>query len=174
MALTYTLIASNTVGSTPVTSVTLSSIPSTYTDLLVKFSTRTNDNVNSFAHIGMRFNGDTGTNYNYVILRGDGSGAISAAGTIAQVAGGLGNGNASTANTFGSGEFYIPNYAGSNVKSLSLESVNETNSATAYMQMTATRWSGTAAITSITFFDPVTGNPFIQYSSFYIYGIKNS
>jgi len=121
MALTYTLIASNTVGSTPVTSVTLSSIPSTYTDLLVKFSTRNNDNVNSFAHIGMRFNGDTGTNYNYVILRGDGSGAISAAGTIAQVAGGLGNGNASTANTFGSGEFYIPNYAGSNVKSLSLE-----------------------------------------------------
>ena len=55
MANTYTLIASNTVGSGGAASISFSSIPSTYTDLLVKISTR--DNTGSFNDMLLTFNG---------------------------------------------------------------------------------------------------------------------
>ena len=59
---TMTLIASNTVGSGGVASVTFSSIPATYTDLILKSSSR--DTTTSVsAQINIQFNGDTAANY---------------------------------------------------------------------------------------------------------------
>jgi hypothetical protein len=171
---TYELVASNTVGSTPVTSVTFSSIPSTYTDLIVKMSTRTNDNVNNFNHVGIRFNGDAGTNYSVGIIRADGSSAISSGGGATQISASVGNGNLATANAFGFGEVYIFNYTGSNQKIVSSECFSESNETTVYSFMGGSIWQNSSAITSMTLFDHVLGNPFTQYSTFYLYGIKNS
>jgi hypothetical protein len=69
---TYTLIASNTLSSTSAT-VTFSSIPATFTDLVlicspVAISTENNS-------LRIRFNGDTGNNYSVIILKGTGSSA---------------------------------------------------------------------------------------------------
>jgi hypothetical protein len=78
-----------------------------------------------------------------------------------------------TSNTFSNSEIYIPNYAGSNKKSFSADIVMENNATTAFSTLNASLWQGTAAISSLTFFDH-NGNNFVQYSSFYLYGIKNS
>jgi hypothetical protein len=167
MANTYTLIASNTVGSGGVASVTFSSIPATYTDLVVKISGR---NTSSGDWFNLNFNGST-ANFTGKQLFGTGGAAYSYSktdGTEAYV----NNNSSTTASTFSNSEIYIPNYAGSTNKSFSIDSVTENNGATAYAVLYAGLWSQTAAITSLTF--APNSNTLAQYSSFYLYGIKNS
>jgi len=85
----------------------------------------------------IRFNSDSGTNYKWIRLLGDGS-AVSS-----QNQGTYGAGyntslfaqqtvSTNTANTFSNSQIYIPNYAGSNYKSVSIDQVMENNSGTAY------------------------------------------
>lgn len=67
---TYTPIATQTLGSTT-SSVTFSSIPSTYTDLVLVLGSL---GMNSAGSAGkLTFNGDTATNYSNTILYGTGS-----------------------------------------------------------------------------------------------------
>ena len=83
------------------------------------------------------------------------------------------NANFQTANTFGSGDLYITNYASSNYKSISTNGVAENNGASDnYLTLANNLWSNTAAITSVTIAANI--DNFVQYSSFYLYGIKNS
>ena len=164
---TYTLIASSTVGATSVASVDFSSIPSTYTDLLVKVSAR--QSTGDVAYASLRFNGST-SSYTYRSIEGNGSSAGSYNGSTGPY--GITNTSGYTANSFNNIEFYIPNYASSNYKSYSSDSVTESNTTTVYMDLIAGLWSNTAAINQLTLY-PNTGN-FVQYSSFYLYGIKNS
>lgn len=72
MASTYEPIATYTAPSTTST-YTFSSIPSTYTDLRLVV----NGNLTSLEDIGVRLNGDTGSNYSYTGLTGTGSSATS-------------------------------------------------------------------------------------------------
>jgi hypothetical protein len=61
---TYDTIATTTLGS-PASSITITSIPSTYTDLVMVIeATNTSGNTDLF----MRFNSDTGTNYSYQFI----------------------------------------------------------------------------------------------------------
>ena len=167
MATTYVLIASNTVGSGGAASVTFSSIPQTYTDLLVKFSGKDNSSSTGGNIIYLTFNG-TGTTYTDKLLFGNGSSASSGsyAGMVGEV-----NTSATTANTFSNAEIYIPNYTSSNQKSFSTDGVTENNATLAYATLDAGLWNGTGAITSITL---NSGSTLQQYSTFYLYGIKNS
>ena len=72
MAITYEPIATTTLG-TSASSVTFSTIPGTYTDLvLVVAGTSAATNGNE-----MQFNGDTGNNYSFTLLYGTGSAAVS-------------------------------------------------------------------------------------------------
>lgn len=82
MAITYDSIASTTLASTS-TTITFSSISSSYTDLvLVIAATNTGGNADLF----MRLNNDTGTNYSYNWFSGTGSSATSGrVGTTANV-----------------------------------------------------------------------------------------
>ena len=73
---TYTPIATQTVGST-VTTVTFSSITSSYTDLVLVCSAA----ISSIVDLRLRFNNDSGTNYSSTILFGNGTSAGSAAET---------------------------------------------------------------------------------------------
>lgn len=70
MAVTYESIATTTFGSAA-TSYTFSSIPQTYTDLLLVISSRAG--VNPGYGIGLEINSDTGTNYNFTYVYGTGS-----------------------------------------------------------------------------------------------------
>ena len=161
-------IASTTVGAGGAASVTFSSIPSTYTDLCVKFSAR--DNSSYVANnIALSFNGSTAS-FSVRNLYGNGSSALS--GTASNQAGLAAAANA-TASTFSNSEFYIPNYAGSTNKSYSGDTVSENNATEAYDWFNAGLWSNTAAITSITI-TAGSSATFQNYSNFYLYGIKNS
>jgi hypothetical protein len=168
---TYNLIGTPVVvGSGGASTITFSSIPQTYTDLLIKLSGRGTSG--SFPNPTIIFNGSS-TGYSWRGLYGDGSGTASnnQSSTSSIILGTM-DGSSETSNTFGNMDIYIPNYASSNYKSVSTDCVPENNATTNYMYLIAGLWSNTAAITSITI-NPGSGN-FAQYSTAYLYGIKNS
>jgi hypothetical protein len=165
---TYNLIASSTVGSGGAVSVSFSSIPSTYTDLLIKASPRTVSA--GMTQIKLQFNSSGGTAYTDTTIEGTGSSVSSFRRSNQAYIWALAmNSNAST---FGSYECYIPNYAGSTNKSVSIDSVAEANATAGFQNLVAGLWSNTAAITSISL--EGNGIDLAEYSSFYLYGIKNS
>ena len=174
MPSTYTLISSNVLSSSAA-SVTFSSIPATYTDLVVRFSARTNISSYTNDSLRIRFNGVATSSYFYVYVRGDGSGAVSYGLPTPETYGfaGVINGNNSTSNVFANGEVYIPNYTSSTQKQYSSFSAQEDNFATAYVGAFANLSTSTDAISSVTFLT-INDAPLVTGSSFYLYGIKNS
>ena len=169
---TFTKIASSTVGSGGAASITFSSIPSTYTDLQILLSARDTDSANNWYLLTLQLNTDT-TNGNYStrILYGFGSTAGSGTGNRQNT--GYVTSNARTADTFGNLSLYLPNYAGSNNKSFSTDTVTEGNGSTVeILGMYAGLWSNTSAINQIILTLDV-GN-FAQYSTATLYGIKSS
>lgn len=169
MATTFTLIKTYTLASAAA-SFDFTSIPSTYTDLCLKISARSSSgfvgNVVDSAII--YFNTDTSatTNYSARCLLGSGSAATS----DTTKRGGFVNGTSSTTSSFSNTEFYIPNYAGNNYKSVSIDGVQENNATAAYAGMEAWLWSNTAAINAITLKLESAGN-FVTYSTASLYGI---
>ena len=175
MADTFVKIATVTVGAGGAADITFSSIPSTYTDLVVKLSSRGTIAALDGGNF-CQFNGDTNTaNYAFVQLIGDGSSVSStSAATTTGVLFQRNVGSTATANTFSNSEMYIPNYTSSNHKSVSNDGVTETNGTTtiAGTALVAPIWKNTAAITSMKIF-PGSGN-FAQYSTATLYGISKS
>jgi hypothetical protein len=172
---TYTLINSNVLAATAAT-VTFSSIPATYTDLVLRVSGRTN-RAAGFDSLVLTINGTGGTAYSRTFIRGNGAAAASAAAASgASFLTDLMGITASTAtsNTFGSFEIYIPSYTVSQNKPFSFAGAGEDNITTVvYSGASAGLWSNTAAITQLSF-APNSGTVFEIGSSFYLYGISNA
>jgi hypothetical protein len=173
MATAITLISSVTVSSSTAT-IGFTSIPATYTDLLIKISARTS-RVDDSDDLYLTFNGIS-SDYSTLNLQGSNGSATSD--TFAGITNRIGritqNAANNTANTFGSADIYITNYASSNVKSIILDNVQENNSTlAATTNFIGARWnySGQPAITSITF---TPNSNFVQYSTAYLYGISNA
>lgn len=175
MATTYTLISSNVL-SVDTASITFSSIPSTYTDLVVRCSVRTDETGGTTSLLNMRINSTT-LNYSNTELRGDGSAASStaqSAGTSTRIR--YVNQDGSTANTYANVELYIPSYTASQNKPFSAFAAQEQNSATAgaaWVVTEAQLWRDTTAVSSLQFYN-TSGFNLRSGSSFYLYGIKNS
>ena len=164
----YVLLEKITVGAAGASSVTFSNIPQTgYTDLVVKMSARS-DTPSTVAGLYLRFNGETtDTNNSNRYLEGNGSSAVSAT-NLANI---LAPGAGVTANGFSNYDLYIPNYTSSNQKTVSIDGVTENNAAgSAYLDLIAYKWTGTAAIASIALVSAGT-EKFVQYSTFYLYGV---
>lgn len=175
MPSTYTLIKGETLASSAA-SYTFSAIPSTWTDLCVRISARS-DSAGSYSlATNVTINGSS-TNYSETYLESQGTSATSYSGAIGIfpfwfVGAGKVNGPLSTANTFNNGELYLPNYGGSQQKIGSTYAVMENNTTNDnYIYVDALKNTTTSAITSITI--DGAGN-FAAGSSFYLYGIKNS
>lgn len=170
---TFVLIASSTVGAGGASSIDFTNIPQNYTDLIVKTSYRTN-NAQTYDQLRLTFDGSSVANYSFKGLTGTGSAASSeSSSSVTSIKVAPGDGASATANTFTNDEIYIPNYTSNNNKSLSSDGVGENNGTTAYDSMFAGLWSNTTAVTSITL-KPESGGLFAQYSTAYLYGIKNS
>jgi hypothetical protein len=165
MANTYVKIATVSVTSAQA-AIEFASIPSTYTDLILKLSGRTSESYN-YASYTINLNGSA-TSFTGKDVYGIGTNPGSANRTVTYY--NL-NGAPSTANTFANIEMYFPNYAGSTNKSFSMDAVSEDNSNLNNASLIAGLWSNTAAINQIT----LTGtNNFVQYSSATLYGISKS
>lgn len=161
MANTYEKIGSTaTVGAGGASSVTLSSIPSTYTDLIVVYSLRGN----STEGVYIQFNGST-SGFTSRYLYADGSNVSSA--VLARYLGSI----VQTASTFTNGSIYITGYAESNHKAFGVDEVYEQNSTAGFNNLVAHVWANTAPITSITL-EAASG--LNQYSTVSLYGIKKS
>jgi hypothetical protein len=116
-------------------------------------------------------NNDTGSNYSFRRLRGNGSASESLAETYNWLNLYHTTTAASdTANTFGNTQIYIPNYKSSVAKSLSIDGVNENNATLAYQTIFAGLWTGTVAITSIQIEENFGGN-WVANTSASLYGI---
>jgi hypothetical protein len=170
MAFTYELIASTTISSNTAV-VSFSSIPQTYTDLILKCSVRAYLNGADFS-AQLNFNNSTASNYSRQDLRGNGS-TISSSRNSNQaginITNAVGGGASITANTFNSVEIYIPSYTLSQHKPISIFVANENNGTTAHLNTTAGLWRDNAAITSLQL-ETYAGAD----STFFLYGIKNS
>ena len=168
MAYTYSKISTVTVGSGGSSSIDFIAIPQNYTDLVVKASVRGDSTPAAFTSIRLLPNGSS-SNGSTRWIRGNGAAASSDI-DFTGIYSGESDTASATANTFANIEWYIPNYAGSNYKSLSIDSAHENNITTAYLHLIAGLWSDTTAISSITL-DLGAGN-FVQYSTATLYGIK--
>jgi hypothetical protein len=169
MANTFKKIQTVTVGSGGSATMSFTSIPQTYTDLKIVFSGRSARTASAYDSLVVKFN-STATTYAARRLYGEGGSAGSDTVTTQQ---GAFSSNSTTANVFGSIEVYIPNYTSSNQKITSSYSVAENNDSSAYgLQLVASKWDGTGAITQI---DLSTGSSsnFMQYTTATLYGVSN-
>ena len=163
----YQLVETVTVGSGGAASIEFTGIPQDGVDLVCVVSVR---NAVAFPTVVLAtLNSDTGSNYSYVALEGNGSSASSTSGTTTYFRMRI-TGSSDTANTFGNGQVYISNYTSLVSKSLASESVSEKNDATAYQRLEANSYSTTSGITSIQL--AVNGQNFVEYSTASLYKIK--
>lgn len=175
MANTYVQIGSTvTVGVGGAASVDFTSIPGTYTDLKIVHSLRrTSTAGGNVDYVTVALNSDTtAANYPTRMLLGNGSTAGSYANSTQRFAGDITNANA-TANIFGNGEIYIPNYTSSVFKTFSIDSVAENNATATELGIVTIVWNNTSAITSITL-SSNNGGVYQQYSTATLYGIKKN
>lgn len=170
MANTYTLIASSTVGSGGASSITFSSIPGTYTDLLIKCSLRTGEAA-FYTDIDMTFNGESARRWQglYAVTPSVGASNSTSFNIVATASAAN-----STASTFSNCDIYIPNYTLTTAKSISSEAAGENNSDSNFnLNFGSNTITNGAAVTSIDI-TPFGGNSFVQYSTAYLYGIVKS
>jgi hypothetical protein len=163
MTATYDKIAAYTVPSAA-SSYTFSSIPSTYTDLVIIGNTIISSGTG--AEFSLRFNSDTGGNYSNTYLLGTGSSAASGRGTNFTYADcGFLSANSGNPNTR---IVNVMNYSNTttNKTIISRGSSDNGGQVIAYANL----WRNTSAINSVTIFTQ-TGN-YATGTTFAIYGIK--
>lgn len=172
MANTYVLLASSTLGSNQA-SVTFSSIPQSYTDLVCHFSARSSV-ASTVDTLLVSLNGNSSSIYSQTHIRSTGS-SVGSSGSRAissfQLDWGL-NGDTSRSSSFGNGELVIPNYTVAVNKQLYSTIVQVNQSSIEYVRLWSLSYLSTSAISSITF--QAQGGNLMAGSSFYLYGIKNS
>jgi len=163
----YESIQTVTVGSGGQSTITFSSIPSTYKHLQLRYFTR---NSAAAYYVLLRFNSDTGTNYSYHQLTGNGTSASGAATINDTVL--LLTRNGSPDNVFGAGTADILDYANTN-KNKTVRAIGGYDRGTGDGQAVdfhSGLWRNTSAINTITL--TVFAGNYAQYSSFALYGIK--
>lgn len=161
MASAIVALANITLGS-PASSVTFGSIPATYRDLRLVVTCIGGTNFN----LSLRFNGDTGTNYNRVSMAGNDIGnAVSSSNTsVDQLYGGVGGSQPAPQ------IFDLMDYSATNKHKSTFCRANVLDSGFMYVQATAGRWASTSAITSVI----VMGGTFGIGSTFSLYGIVSA
>lgn len=164
MATTYEPIATTTLG-TSASTITLSSIPATYTDLKIVLA-------NAFTSyaldtVKIQFNGDTATNYSATALMGDGATAQSSRQSSVN-SGLLGRaGYQSTRPSMIIADIF--SYTGSTFKTYLADSAADQNGSGEVLRHVGL-WRSTSAITSITLMNVT----FQAGAVVSLYGIKNA
>ena len=167
---TYTPIGSATVATGGVASVTLSSIPQIYNDLLIKISSQSATG-SSIQYLTVSPNNTTTVTFKNVV--NEGSTTVSSYSSSGY---GGGSGNIITGATTGGGvnisnnlELYFPNYA--NTTSQKAYSVDSVTGNSQWGWMGSNLFTSTSAITSIVV---SAASGLAANTTIYLYGIKNS
>ena len=148
------------------TSLSLTSIPSTYKHLQIRgFFSNSSGSV-----IRGRFNSDSGTNYNRHYMYGDGS--STAAGNDSNFDYATFGYNAGTSANYSGSVIDILDYANTSKYKTVKTLTGSDNNGSGLIVLYSSGWRNTAAINSITITS--TGGNFTQYTSFALYGIKGA
>ena len=167
----YESIATVTVGSGGSSSISFSSIPSTYQHLQIRVLSKSSLN-QDYGNV-VTFNGDTGNNYvQFHQLYGSGTAAVAGVGSTSAAnmewlfMPGVNRG----ASTFGTYVIDVLDYANTNKNKTVRNLGGFDDNGAGFLILRSHLWMSTAAVNSITLTTP-SGN-FAQYSSFALYGIK--
>lgn len=173
MANTMTLITSYEVTGSTTSSIDITSIPSTYTDLWIKFSSR-HTTAGSEDTPSIRFNNDSASNYTFTFGGSVSSGSLPSSGSsTTSFWCGTVPGAGDTSGAYSNISIRIPNYAGTTFKkTLDVESTTGAAGAV-YRRIFGGYWNSTAAINRIQM-QILSGYQFALGTTIYIYGIKNS
>ena len=161
---TYTPLATVTASGGSGTQLVMSSIPQTYTDLVLVCSINYDS---TSSNVLLRYNGDSGSNYSTTILSGNGSSPTSqrysnsSSGWLTDYYGG-------TANEPFTKIIHIQNYSNTTTYKTA---ISRSSSASREAEASVGLWRSTAAINSIT---AITGANFNAGSTFTLYGIANA
>jgi hypothetical protein len=167
----YDSLATITVPSGGVASITFAGIPTGYKHLQIRSIARSTQSPDPSVNVYLRLNSDTASNYSTHYLTGNGTsaGAGGAANTSFIYAGGV-TAAGSTANTFEGSVIDILDYADTNkyktVRTLAGWDANGSG----LVSFWSGSWRNTNATTTITLL-PNLGN-WAQYSSFALFGVK--
>jgi len=168
-------IATVSVGSGGVSSVSFTSIPGTYSHLQIRILGKSN-RADANETIGIQFNSDTGNNYGSHGIWGDGGGSASAAQlnypasaiTLPWIAGDSNGGS-----VFGVSVIDILDIQNTNKYTTVRGLTGYDNNGSGQSALGSGLWSNTAAITSVTV-KPFNGTLWKQYSQFALYGIRSA
>lgn len=160
----YESIATVTVGAGGSSTVTFSSIPSTYKHLQIRAISK---GAGSTTNATYQLNGDTGSNYSWHLLYGQGTSALAAGGANATFIY-LGTQSA-TASTFSTQIIDVLDYANTNKFKTTRNLVGYENNSAGEIGLFSGLWRSTAAVSSITF---TLSTTFQQYTHFALYGVK--
>jgi hypothetical protein len=164
MPATYEPIATTTLGSAA-SSITFSSIPGTYTDLRLVFTYYVDT---GSLYSTVRFNSDSGSNYSYTQIFGNGSSASSGSSTNNSNTW-LSTGDTISTSLMGMGTMDIFSYAGSTNKTVLVTGSYDKNGSGVTGRLVSL-WRSTSAITSITIGLSGSGN-YVAGSTATLYGI---
>lgn len=170
---TYKLIASTTLSTNG--NISFTSIPSTYTDLVIRMTAQGSASGLNNDTFKLTFNASSAANYKYSSLFGNTT-TVSATNSTGQTALVFKQIGAAGSGRYGIAEVYLSNYAASTAyKSMVVDAVAMDASNTVNLNILAINagyWNSTSAINQIEI-APSTGN-FVSGSTFSLYGIKNS
>jgi hypothetical protein len=167
----YESIGAVTVPSGGVASITFGLIPQTYSHLQIRGLHRSSNTGSSNWHALIRFNSDSGNNYTYHGLRGDGSSAI--AYNAASQSFGLSiisGDDANTALSWGGGVVDILDYSSTNKNKTIRTFTGFEENGQGMVELLSSLWMNTAAVSTVTL--SISSGTFLQNSSFALYGIK--
>jgi hypothetical protein len=170
MSVNYVLIGEFTT-SVSTASVTLSNIPQTgYTDLKIVGSTR--DDRSAFGSSPVVITHINGTSVTGGVIDDLGTnGSVVFGQSYSQIWAGQSTRVGQSANTFGVWDCYIPNYSVSGIaKTFTSDGAGETNATEVGLSLSGSSWTGTSAISSLTF-TPSYATVFLANSTFYVYGL---
>ena len=162
MPATYEKIATTTLGSAG--QITFTSIPATYTDLRIVLVSKS---VSNGANVQFRFNSDTGNNYSFTYIRGDGASASSYRESNIPYGYFADQSSSSQPNM---GTLDIFSYAGSTYKT-ALATYADDRNGSGYVFNTVNLWRSTAAITSVALSPSNFGGNFQSGTTATLYGI---
>jgi hypothetical protein len=166
-ATSYESIATTTVGAGGTSTITFSSIPSTYQHLQIRVAA----SASSIGNFRMTFNSDTGSNYAWHQLYGTGASALAGAGA-SQTNMVVGYDNKANISFPAAAIIDILDYANTNkYKTTRSLSGTEQNTNDGLILFRSGLWMNTNAVSTITISLDATLT-FNQYSSFALYGIK--
>jgi hypothetical protein len=167
---TFEKIAFTEVGSGGAADITFSSILSSWTDLCIMLSLRSTDSNFTFQNGFIKVNGVT-TSQSFRDILGSGSGTPTSISDTPLYTASIPYALA-TASTFSNISIYIPNYAGSTNKSISIDAVGENNATAGRNQLMAGLYASSSPVTSISF--TMNQGNLAQYSTATLYGIKKA